>query len=64
MKKIFIGLTLMFAGVMASCGGHKTEVPAEDTVTVEEVVADSTVCDDAEAVPVDSLATSEEACAE
>lgn len=41
MKKILFTLTFMFAGIMASCGGHKTEVPVEDTAVVEQTVCDS-----------------------
>ena len=60
MKKIFIGLTLIFAGVMISCGGHKTEEQV-DTTELIEVVEDTVICDSvvSDTTPVDSTVTEE-----
>ena len=68
MKKLFLTLSVVFAGLLVSCG-HKqndTTVDEIDTVAVEEVVTDSVECDStasnsAEVVPTE---TTEETVAE
>lgn len=47
MKKLFLTLSVVFAGLLVSCGNKQNDTTVDeiDTVVVEEVITDSVECD-------------------
>lgn len=58
MKKLVLLLAVAFSVSLFSCGGAKTEAPAEDTVAVEAAACDSACADTccADTVAADTVA--------
>ena len=63
MKKLFLTLSVVFAGLLMSCGHKQNDatVDENDTVVVEQVAVDSVACDSAtvdstEVAPTETVA--------